>query len=75
MKGVFDEQMEEMFLSASRTFLKPAGPPKHSEKKTKLKTDYFRDSRHVQLAKYIVLDKESESEVIKCKILEPGGEK
>ena len=32
------------------------------------------DSRHVQLAKYTVLDEESESEVKKCKILEPGGE-
>ena len=33
------------------------------------------DSRHVQLAKYTVLDEESESEVKKCQILEPGGEK
>ena len=31
------------------------------------------DSRHVQLAIYTVLDEESESEVKKCQILEPGG--
>ena len=32
------------------------------------------DSRHAQLAKYAVFDEESESEVKKCKILEPGRE-
>ena len=31
------------------------------------------DSRHVQLAIYTVWDEESESEVKKCQILEPGG--
>ena len=35
----------------------------------------FLDSRHVQLAKYTVFDEESESEVKKCQIVEPGGEK
>ena len=31
------------------------------------------DSRHAQLAIYTVFDEESESEVEKCQILEPGG--
>ena len=31
------------------------------------------DSRHVQLAIYTVLDEESESDVNKCQILQPGG--
>ena len=31
------------------------------------------DSRPIQVAIYTVLDEESESEVEKCKILEPGG--
>ena len=34
----------------------------------------IRDTGHVQLAIYTVLDEESESEVNKCQILEPGGE-
>ncbi len=33
------------------------------------------DSRHVQVAIYTVFDEESESEVKKCKILEPGKKK
>ena len=33
----------------------------------------FLGSRHAQLAIYTVFDEESESEVKKCKILEPGG--
>ena len=34
---------------------------------------YFLGSRHAQLAIYTVFDEESESEVKKCQILEPGG--
>ena len=33
----------------------------------------FWDSRHAQVAIYTVFHEESESEVEKCKILEPGG--
>ena len=33
----------------------------------------FLGSRHAQLAIYTVFDEESESEVKKCQILEPGG--
>ena len=35
----------------------------------------IRDSGHVQVAIYTVLDEESESEVEKCNILPPGGTK
>ena len=35
----------------------------------------YRDSGHVQVAIYTVFHEESESEVNKCQILEPGGEK
>ena len=49
------------------------------DKKIRNRDPYFLlqnlDSRHSQLAKYTVLDEESESEVKKYKILEPGGEK